>query len=292
MRAKIHYYMRFIFGFSTQEVRGFYVLWGLILSFFLFQYYLRYEQEAEDNFRFEPEVWDAALVKLPVGPEGKNFYKTYPQTFRGKSTFFKRGVFPKDSRVTLRRSTYLNRKNTGFNRSWTNKSNSMHSNSNPVWANDSRANGSWANHLTPSSMLKSKMEKDWNLDINAADSTAWVGLKGIGPGFAKRIMAFRDRLGGFNSVMQLKEVYGLDSVWVEENKNHLSLGQGIFRQLMVNRATWVEFRHPYLPYAQAKIVLAYRKQHPLVTNFETLITISLLEPTVWLRLKPYLSFEP
>ena len=61
------------------------------------------------------------------------------------------------------------------------------------------------------------------IDINTADSTAWVALNGIGPGFAKRIITYREKLGGFYQVDQLKEVYGLDSVWVNENKGILKI---------------------------------------------------------------------
>ncbi len=282
MRAKINYYLRFIFGFSTQEIRGFYVLFGFILFFFLFHYYLRFEQGAEEDFQFEPEVWDAALVKLPEESKGKHFYKTYPDAFKNKSTFFKKRTYSNDSRVdrTWRNNSLLKNSHADYKRA------------NNLFLKDSRANPPRTNNSLTLRVPKFVKENHWNLDINTADSVAWVGLKGIGPGFAKRIMAYRDRLGGFNSVMQLKEVYGLDSLWVDENKSHLNLGQGILRRLMVNRSTWTEFRHPYLPYAQAKIVLAYRKQHPLILNYETLMTILLLDPLVWAKLKPYLSFEP
>jgi len=132
----------------------------------------------------------------------------------------------------------------------------------------------------------------WTLDINLADSLAWVALKGIGPGFAKRILAYRQRLGGFKEVDQLKEVYGLDSVWVEQNKSHLKIGAGVFRTLPINRLDWNEFRHPYLPYAQVKLFLTYRKQHPYIVSFEALENIRGLDMGVWIRLKAYLSYEP
>jgi competence ComEA-like helix-hairpin-helix protein len=66
--------------------------------------------------------------------------------------------------------------------------------------------------------------KQQAIDINTADSAAWVALNGIGPGFAKRIMTYREKLGGFYQVDQLKEVYGLDSLWVKENKALLKVG--------------------------------------------------------------------
>ena len=132
--------------------------------------------------------------------------------------------------------------------------------------------------------------KQQAIDINTADSAAWVALNGIGPGFAKRIMTYREKLGGFYQVEQLKEVYGLDSLWVKENKAFLKVGAGVYRFLAINQVEWKDFKHPYLPYGQSKVVLAYRKQHGVLKDFETLEKIQLLDLVAWKRLKPYLSF--
>ena len=130
------------------------------------------------------------------------------------------------------------------------------------------------------------------IDINTADSTAWVALNGIGPGFAKRIITYREKLGGFYQVDQLKEVYGLDSVWIKENKALLKVGAGVYRFLKINQVEWKDFRHPYLPYGQSKVILAYRKQHGSINDFDVLQNMQLLDQAAWRRLKPYVSFEP
>jgi competence ComEA-like helix-hairpin-helix protein len=132
--------------------------------------------------------------------------------------------------------------------------------------------------------------KQQAIDINTADSAAWVALNGIGPGFAKRILTYREKLGGFYQVDQLKEVYGLDSLWVKENKALLKVGGGVYRFLAINQVEWKDFKHPYLPYGQSKVVLAYRKQHGVLKDFEALEKIQLLDLVAWKRLKPYLSF--
>jgi competence ComEA-like helix-hairpin-helix protein len=130
------------------------------------------------------------------------------------------------------------------------------------------------------------------IDINTADSAAWVALNGIGPGFAKRIITYREKLGGFYQVDQLKEVYGLDSVWVKENKALLKVGAGVYRFLKINQVEWKDFKHPYLPYGQSKVVLAYRKQHGPLKDFETLQQMPLLDLVAWRRLRPYISYAP
>ena len=137
-----------------------------------------------------------------------------------------------------------------------------------------------------------RKQDDWKIDMNGADSLAWVALPGIGPGFAKRILKFKEQLGGFSDVGQLKEVYGMDTVWVERNRNRFRLGAGVYRYLQVNRLLWQEFRHPYLPYAQAKVFLNYRRQHGVVRDYAELSQIKLLDMRVWERLRPYLAFDP
>ena len=134
--------------------------------------------------------------------------------------------------------------------------------------------------------------KQQAIDINTADSAAWVALNGIGPGFAKRILTYREKLGGFYQVDQLKEVYGLDSVWVKENKALLKVGAGVYRFLKINQVEWKDFKHPYLPYGQSKVVLAYRKQHGPLKDFETLQQMPLLDLVAWRRLRPYISYAP
>ena len=54
------------------------------------------------------------------------------------------------------------------------------------------------------------------IDINEADSAAWASLPGIGKVLSKRIIHYRQRLGEFRSVEDLRQVYGLaDSVYTK-----------------------------------------------------------------------------
>jgi len=54
------------------------------------------------------------------------------------------------------------------------------------------------------------------IEINTADSAAWASLPGIGKVLSKRIVHYRQRLGGFRSVEDLRKVYGLaDSVYTK-----------------------------------------------------------------------------
>ena len=49
-----------------------------------------------------------------------------------------------------------------------------------------------------------------SLDLNRIDSLTLLRVPGIGPAYAHRILALRERLGGYYTVLQLQEVYGMD----------------------------------------------------------------------------------
>jgi len=151
--------------------------------------------------------------------------------------------------------------------------------------------GYWKNTSNWKSRPEALEGRGRPIDINTADSLVWIGLKGIGPAFAHRILLFREKLGGFHEVNQLKEVYGLDSLWVKEHKAQLHVGKGIYRKFRLNSLEWSAFRHPYLSYAQAKIVLQYRKQHGPFKDLEALQSVALFDLKQWERILPYLAFE-
>ena len=68
-------------------------------------------------------------------------------------------------------------------------------------------------HMQTSNTLPIKYSE---IDINGADSAAWASLPGIGKVLSKRIIHYRERLGGFRSVEDLRQVYGLaDSVYTK-----------------------------------------------------------------------------
>src|SRR5690606_13197870 len=91
-----------------------------------------------------------------------------------------------------------------------------------------------------SSNTYSKPAEPTNLDINAASLEEWMLFKGIGPGYSKRIIEYRDKLGGFIDKTQLKVVYGLpDSVY-----NHIidkvQVGTVNIKKININTATLEE----------------------------------------------------
>ena len=75
-----------------------------------------------------------------------------------------------------------------------------------------------------------------DVDINTADSAAWRQLPGIGPAYSARIVKFREKLGGFHSIEQVSETYGLPDSTFEKIKSHLKLSPGGMREININTA--------------------------------------------------------
>lgn len=108
------------------------------------------------------------------------------------------------------------------------------------------------------------------LDINLADSIELQSIRGIGPAFSSRIIRFRDILGGYTSIEQLKEVYGLTEETYEAIKPHILIGEKFEpKKLPINLADQAQLStHPYISYTTARALVNYRKQHGSFQSLE------------------------
>ncbi len=129
-------------------------------------------------------------------------------------------------------------------------------------------------------------------DINTADSIQLLRVYGIGPALSRRIRIFRDRLGGFVSMDQLKEVYGLDSVVVRKLQEKFFVEKDFQpKRINLNHVTLEAFRHPYVKWKEAQAILAYRLQHGALHSLDQLQEIAALPPGWLEKIKPYLTLE-
>lgn len=128
-----------------------------------------------------------------------------------------------------------------------------------------------------------------SIDINDSAAEDWQKLRGIGPSFAKRIITFRNRLGGFHSIEQVGETYGLPDSTFQKIKTQLQ-PSSIYQKINLNKATESELKsHPYISWNQAKLIISYRKMHGNYKNVNELLQIGALKKE-WLdKLKYYLE---
>lgn len=97
------------------------------------------------------------------------------------------------------------------------------------------------------------------LELNTADSTALVSLRGIGPYYARKILAYRDRLGGFYDIAQLCEIEGIDEERFAGLADQVCTDTSKLRRLDLWHAPdSLLARHPYLGPKGARSIVRYR----------------------------------
>lgn len=129
-------------------------------------------------------------------------------------------------------------------------------------------------------------------DINTADTTALIALPGIGNKLAFRIINFRDKLGGFYSVAQVAETFGLPDSTFQKIKQYLKLDNTSVRKININMATADELKaHPYIKWALANPIIAYRKEHGLFAKVEDIKKIMAVTDDIYNKIAPYLTTQ-
>ncbi|MEP6727425.1 MAG: helix-hairpin-helix domain-containing protein, partial [Bacteroidota bacterium] len=100
------------------------------------------------------------------------------------------------------------------------------------------------------------------IEINSADTTAFIALPGIGSKLAARIINFRDKLGGFYSVQQVAETFGLPDSTFSKIKDLLQCNPAVMKQININTADANTLKqHPYIRWNLANVIVQYRVQH-------------------------------
>ncbi len=127
-----------------------------------------------------------------------------------------------------------------------------------------------------------------SLDVNTADTSAFIALPGIGSKLAQRIINFRDKLGGFYKAEQVAETFGLPDSTFQKIKSRLVLNNTAVKQFNINTATVDEMKpHPYIRYNIANAIVQYRTQHGNFSAVEDLKKIMTITDEVYNKIAPY-----
>lgn len=130
-------------------------------------------------------------------------------------------------------------------------------------------------------------------DINTAAAESLQQVYGIGPVLAERIVAYRERLGGFAVKEQLEEVYGLQKEVVAEVWRHFHLDNPAkITRLDINSADLDALAEtPYISMSLASRIVAYRSVHRRLDSLEELTKIHDLSQKDLSRIQLYLKVE-
>jgi DNA uptake protein ComE-like DNA-binding protein len=126
------------------------------------------------------------------------------------------------------------------------------------------------------------------VELNSADTLVLQQLPLVGAGRARMIFRYREKLGGFYSVEQLREVYTIDSSVYTALLPHVKVDATLLRKFNINRDS---ISHPYIPRKIGAILTAYRKQHGNFKDISDLQQVSLPDDQLPVKIAPYVTFE-
>jgi competence protein ComEA len=130
------------------------------------------------------------------------------------------------------------------------------------------------------------------VNINVADSLDLLKVRGIGPVFARRIIRYRELLGGFHSANQLLEVYGLDSTKFEEISGSFLFDHASLNFIDVNSAEIKDLTsHPYIDYYLAKSIVDARIKKGGFVSDADLYGIPMMHDALYVKIIPYFQFN-
>jgi competence protein ComEA len=140
----------------------------------------------------------------------------------------------------------------------------------------------------PEEKKKAGIEAKSLIDINIADSAALTTINGIGPAFARRIIKYREILGGYANPEQLKEVFGFTAEMFEKIGPQVKVNSPALKKLNLNKDDFKTInRHPYISYEQTKAIFDQKRSAPI--NEEILKEI-LQDNSLFGKLSPYIEY--
>jgi len=137
-----------------------------------------------------------------------------------------------------------------------------------------------------------RSQKAQPVDINRADSADLLPLPGIGPVYAGRIIKYRKLLGGFVSVDQLGEVYGIPAETIEKIRGKVHIDSSAVRKIHADSASFRELlRHPYLEYEDVKSLVEYRDFKGHISSVHELRINHILSDSTLRKLDGYFDYR-
>jgi len=147
----------------------------------------------------------------------------------------------------------------------------------------------WSNNSGEKYANTSK--NDNSVDLNSADSAAFCSLPGIGPGFSKRIIKYRNSLGGYIAKEQLLEVYGFTTEMYAKIELLVYIESISTTKININKAEFKQFiRHPYFTKEMINKILEYRRIQNKISNIQDLVKDKMLTKEEADKIAPYIEY--
>ena len=129
------------------------------------------------------------------------------------------------------------------------------------------------------------------INLNTSDSAALEALPGIGPVLSVRIIKYRNLLGGYTSVRQLKEVYGLSEETYNLISGRVIADSASVRKIRINSSDFKGLiRFPYFEKEEVNAILKYLELKGRINGINDMVENKLITADKAAKLRPYLEF--
>lgn len=130
------------------------------------------------------------------------------------------------------------------------------------------------------------------VDLNTCDSASLEALPGIGPVLAARVIRFRKLIGGYASVGQLREVYGLPEETFVLISDRVTADSLDVTRIRINSAGFSDLiRHPYFKKNEIPAILKYRELNGRINGVDELVSNGVISAETARKLSPYMAFD-
>lgn len=130
------------------------------------------------------------------------------------------------------------------------------------------------------------------IEINSADIFELKKLDSIGPVRAKRIIQYRNLLGGFFKKEQLLEVYSINAPVYESISEFIEVDGSKIKKRNINTCPIYQLNlHPYITWNVASAIVNYRDRHGKYANVSGIRKTDLVDDALFRKIAPYLTIE-
>ena len=132
-----------------------------------------------------------------------------------------------------------------------------------------------------------KLHAGQHVSINEADTSELQKILGIGSAYARAIVNYRDRLGGFATVRQVLDIGGVP----ESALHFMKVSESGVHHIAINQLTLNQLRrHPYINFYQARAICDFRRLHGPISSLQQLSNLTVFTSEDIARLEPYIEY--
>ena len=155
----------------------------------------------------------------------------------------------------------------------------------------------WNDHKYGAFSKHDKSISSEKININTVDSVTLLHVKRIGPYLTSKILQYRNKLGGFVNIEQLKEIetgplVNIDIFATADIEAKYNFDSENITKININTATAEILRsHPYMNLPVANSIILNRIKIGKYTSLEQIKHLKYMTDQLFSKMQPYLSLE-